>query len=282
MCLSLLGTWSGPGWEPNISTLSQVLIAIQSQIMNDQPYFNEPGYESSAGTPSGKRNVSRHNLQIRLATIRFAMLDQLKKRPAGFERAVQAHFWYKRAEVRAQLQQWVADAKAMAAYEHALRASYDADRAMYTALLDAAILATPKYTPPQVGKKRNRYTYSNHYGGYDTMTGKSLPHGFAKSAELTVLEKQLQANPFTAFNNDRGFTVFGSGLAGLPMASTDSYAPGAKLTAAAPAAASSSMYAAAPTTTLVDLAAATEAAANEVLAELSKLTEPEPSAGDLY
>ena len=40
VCLSLLGTWAGPGWDPAISTLSQVLISIQAQIMNEAPYYN--------------------------------------------------------------------------------------------------------------------------------------------------------------------------------------------------------------------------------------------------
>lgn len=47
VCLSLLGTWAGPGWEPGKSTLLQVLISIQSLIMVPQPMFNEPGYEVS-------------------------------------------------------------------------------------------------------------------------------------------------------------------------------------------------------------------------------------------
>ena len=32
VCLSLLGTSDGPGWVPGVSTLSQVLLAIQGQI----------------------------------------------------------------------------------------------------------------------------------------------------------------------------------------------------------------------------------------------------------
>ena len=47
VCLSLLGTWSGPGWDPKVSTLLQVLVSIQSLIMVPDPYFNEPGYEAS-------------------------------------------------------------------------------------------------------------------------------------------------------------------------------------------------------------------------------------------
>ena len=29
VCLSLLGTWAGPGWVPGVSTLGQVLMSIQ-------------------------------------------------------------------------------------------------------------------------------------------------------------------------------------------------------------------------------------------------------------
>ena len=33
VCLSLLGTWSGPGWDPKESTLLQVLLSIQGCIL---------------------------------------------------------------------------------------------------------------------------------------------------------------------------------------------------------------------------------------------------------
>ena len=55
VCLSLLGTWSGPGWIPNKSSLIQVLISIQSLILVEQPYFNEPSFEVSMGTPQGTK-----------------------------------------------------------------------------------------------------------------------------------------------------------------------------------------------------------------------------------
>ncbi|EGB09201.1 hypothetical protein AURANDRAFT_16586, partial [Aureococcus anophagefferens] len=32
VCLSLLGTWPGPGWDPNASSLLQVLISIQGLV----------------------------------------------------------------------------------------------------------------------------------------------------------------------------------------------------------------------------------------------------------
>merc|ERR1719436_1544660 len=52
VCLSLLGTWEGTGgetWQPSVSNLLQVAVSIQSLIFVPNPYFNEPGYESSMG-----------------------------------------------------------------------------------------------------------------------------------------------------------------------------------------------------------------------------------------
>ena len=48
VCLSLLGTWSGPGWKPFESTLLQVLVSIQSFIFVAEPYYNEPGTRFSS------------------------------------------------------------------------------------------------------------------------------------------------------------------------------------------------------------------------------------------
>ena len=42
VCLSILGTWSGPGWTT--MNLITVLIDLQT-LMNDNPIQNEPGYE---------------------------------------------------------------------------------------------------------------------------------------------------------------------------------------------------------------------------------------------
>ncbi|XP_044756868.1 ubiquitin-conjugating enzyme E2 Z-like isoform X2 [Coccinella septempunctata] len=43
VCLSIIGTWVGPGWTP-AQQLSSLLISIQS-LFNDKPITNEPGYE---------------------------------------------------------------------------------------------------------------------------------------------------------------------------------------------------------------------------------------------
>jgi len=49
VCLSTLGTWSGPSWSPALS-LAAVLISIQS-LMTESPYTNEPGYETVGSLP---------------------------------------------------------------------------------------------------------------------------------------------------------------------------------------------------------------------------------------
>ena len=43
VCLSIIGTWSGPGWTSCL-TLSTVLVSIQS-LLNENPITNEPGFE---------------------------------------------------------------------------------------------------------------------------------------------------------------------------------------------------------------------------------------------
>ena len=45
VCLSLLGTWAGPAWAADTSTLLQVLVSLQALVLNSDPYFNEPGCE---------------------------------------------------------------------------------------------------------------------------------------------------------------------------------------------------------------------------------------------
>ncbi|KAI7837746.1 hypothetical protein COHA_008378 [Chlorella ohadii] len=114
VCLSLLGTWAGPGWQPGQSTLLQVLVSIQSMILGTpDPYFNEPGYASMEGTAQGRQESQRYNREQRRNTLQVAILGQLQKPPAGFEEAVRAHFRLKAPEVRHQARQWARDDASM-------------------------------------------------------------------------------------------------------------------------------------------------------------------------
>ncbi|KAL3921596.1 MAG: hypothetical protein SGILL_002668 [Bacillariaceae sp.] len=77
ICLSLLGTWQGPGWIPNKSTFLQVLVSIQGLILVPDPYFNEPGYEHTRGKPRGQSASNSYNTHIRLQTLKWAIEDPL-------------------------------------------------------------------------------------------------------------------------------------------------------------------------------------------------------------
>ena len=72
VCMSILGTWVGPGWNPSHS-LSSVLLSIQS-LMNDQPYCNEPGRE---GVARDDPNNLAYDAFLKYATLKFACVDVL-------------------------------------------------------------------------------------------------------------------------------------------------------------------------------------------------------------
>jgi len=62
----------------------QVLVSIQSLILVSEPYFNEPGYERSRGTPSGTASSREYDANIRQATTKWAMLEMLRNPPPCF------------------------------------------------------------------------------------------------------------------------------------------------------------------------------------------------------
>lgn len=103
VCLSVLNTWHGrpeEKWNAQTSSLLQVntetlirkmkgiqrnffshfkvLVSIQSLILVSEPYFNEPGFERSRGTPSGTQGSKDYNSNIYQACVRWAMLEQIK------------------------------------------------------------------------------------------------------------------------------------------------------------------------------------------------------------
>lgn len=103
ICLSLLGTWSGPGWVPGKSTLLQVLVSIQSLIFVKDPYYNEPGFEQTK-SPEAEKENSRH----REHTLSLAVLGALRKPDPLFADVVREHFLLKREEMEQQCDEWIA------------------------------------------------------------------------------------------------------------------------------------------------------------------------------
>uniref|UniRef100_A0A2C9JJC5 Dual E2 ubiquitin-conjugating enzyme/E3 ubiquitin-protein ligase BIRC6 n=1 Tax=Biomphalaria glabrata TaxID=6526 RepID=A0A2C9JJC5_BIOGL len=112
VCLSVLNTWHGrpeEKWNAQTSSFLQVLVSIQSLILVSEPYFNEPGYERSRGTPSGAASSHEYDANIRQATVKWAMLEQLKNPSLCFKEIIHAHFWLKRHEILSQCEKWITE-----------------------------------------------------------------------------------------------------------------------------------------------------------------------------
>lgn len=115
VCLSLLGTWTGPSWNATTSTLLQVLVSIQGLILVSEPYFNEPGFEGSLGTKQGTAASKQYNTSIRRHTLKVAIHDQLNNKKSVFRDVILRHCLRKRAKLLAQCDVWEKDAKALEA-----------------------------------------------------------------------------------------------------------------------------------------------------------------------
>ncbi|XP_021713190.1 baculoviral IAP repeat-containing protein 6 isoform X2 [Aedes aegypti] len=112
VCLSVLNTWHGrpeEKWNAHTSSFLQVLVSIQSLILVPEPYFNEPGFERSRGTPTGSHSSREYNSNIYQACVRYAMLEQLKNPCPCFKEVIHTHFWLKRNEICAQIEDWIAE-----------------------------------------------------------------------------------------------------------------------------------------------------------------------------
>ncbi|EGN93067.1 hypothetical protein SERLA73DRAFT_172419 [Serpula lacrymans var. lacrymans S7.3] len=103
VCLSLLGTWTGPGWISGKSTLLQVLISIQSMILCEEPYLNEPGWAMNGGSPQSLA----YSANVRRMVVRTAMLGNLKNPPEPFGDVIRTHFRLKARSIITQLDDWL-------------------------------------------------------------------------------------------------------------------------------------------------------------------------------
>jgi ubiquitin-protein ligase len=81
VCLSMLGTWSGPGWMP-VNTIINVFMAVQALVLNDYPIKNEPGYASHSDKSP---EVANYNRVVEYANIKVGILEMMEKPPKEFE-----------------------------------------------------------------------------------------------------------------------------------------------------------------------------------------------------
>ncbi|KAK6930293.1 Ubiquitin-conjugating enzyme E2 [Dillenia turbinata] len=91
VCLSLLNTWNGKSiekWNPSESTILQVLVSIQALVLNERPFFNEPGTKPGWLTELPARS---YNDDVFILSCR-TMIYLIKKPPRNFEALVIGHF----------------------------------------------------------------------------------------------------------------------------------------------------------------------------------------------
>ena len=78
VCLSILGTWSGPKWT-TIMDITTVLITIQS-LLDDNPLHHEPGQEKENGIIN-----NNYNEIIRYESINSLLINNFVDPPSGFD-----------------------------------------------------------------------------------------------------------------------------------------------------------------------------------------------------
>ncbi|XP_041002196.1 putative ubiquitin-conjugating enzyme E2 38 [Juglans microcarpa x Juglans regia] len=93
VCLSLLNTWAGKKnekWNPSESTVLQVLLSIQALVLNEKPYFNEPGHRMLGRSIWEKRSQA-YNEDVFILSCK-TMLFLLRRPPKNYEDFVARHF----------------------------------------------------------------------------------------------------------------------------------------------------------------------------------------------
>ena len=112
VCLSLLGTWGGTGgetWNATTSTLQQLFVSIQSQILVPEPFYNEPHYESNYNNPAGKEESRQYTNRRKIYTLHHTMYDLLVKPDAypEFTEIIKMHFKLKKDYIKNLCDTWI-------------------------------------------------------------------------------------------------------------------------------------------------------------------------------
>ncbi|KAF9677205.1 hypothetical protein SADUNF_Sadunf08G0083800 [Salix dunnii] len=94
VCLSLLNTWPGrksEKWDSSESTVLQVLVSIQALVLNEKPYYNEPGNGVLPGRAIWEKKSNAYSENVFFLSCK-TMLFLLRRPPKNFEGFVAGHF----------------------------------------------------------------------------------------------------------------------------------------------------------------------------------------------
>ena len=75
VCLSILGTWAGPGWTSAMDIVT-VMITIQS-LLDKNPIMHEPGYENVLDSPKGRKININYNTILEYNTYNSLLYKNL-------------------------------------------------------------------------------------------------------------------------------------------------------------------------------------------------------------
>ncbi|KAI0323038.1 hypothetical protein OF83DRAFT_1048195 [Amylostereum chailletii] len=141
VCLSLLGTWPGSPeeqWKATRSTLLQVLVSIQSMILIDAPYFNEPGH--------GKANLKSpssiaYNKNICLQNVKWAMVEWMtdEHRNGLWRDVIANHFSIRKSAIRTTIEEWAKTQPFIHNYSTAAGGTYGGYDGMFS-IYDPALI----------------------------------------------------------------------------------------------------------------------------------------------
>ena len=70
-----------------------------------EPYYNEPGHQLK----SADNQSILYNQNIRLGTIRWAILDSIRKPSPCFKNIIHTHFSLKKQDILKRCEEWQAD-----------------------------------------------------------------------------------------------------------------------------------------------------------------------------
>jgi hypothetical protein len=110
-----------------------------SLVFVDQPYFNEPSYETTMHTPEGKRAGEQYNASIRNYTAQFAIAEQIAKPSYFFRDIIREHFRIKLPLVRDQMVDWKLPRNHIELVFREMNAVFPEDPATTKASLDEAL-----------------------------------------------------------------------------------------------------------------------------------------------
>lgn len=79
VCLSIINTWSGPGWT-SCNSISTVLLSIQALVFIENPLHNEPGFEKE----NGIKNIN-YNILLTYSNFKTAIYKMITSPPLTFE-----------------------------------------------------------------------------------------------------------------------------------------------------------------------------------------------------